>query len=116
MNQQTQNYQEHELLQCLEAHNIGTDYNDNPLTTMNIHSKYYNDEKFDDLKTHITDINSHNQLVALHLNIQSLPSKFEALEELINTSRWGILSPILGKIANPRIINAYPVSFRIICC
>ena len=73
------------MLQCLEAHNIGTDYNDNPLTTMNIHSKYYNDEKFDDLKTHITDINSHNQLVALHLNIQSLPSKFEALEELINT-------------------------------
>ena len=33
----------------------------------------------------ITDINSQNQLVALHLNIQSLPSKFEALEKLINT-------------------------------
>ena len=52
---------------------------------MGINSKYYNYENFNIMKNLFTHCNGDNQLTSLHINIQSLSAKHEALKELLNT-------------------------------
>ena len=52
--------------------------NDNPTNIQNIDSDYY------DLDTLSTNIKSKHEYTALHLNIQSLPAKFDKLKLLIS--------------------------------
>jgi hypothetical protein len=58
------------------------DHGDNPLTSIGINSQYYALPDLDNLYQCLIDP-GHTQLIALHLNIQSLPSKHNQLIDLL---------------------------------
>ena len=74
---------------------LSTDcYDDNPLTTHGIHSEYFD---FDSLKSLCEQVSyKERRLSVIHMNIQSLPSKFTKLKYFILiTSRAGFTCDVI---------------------
>ena len=81
-----------DLRKCLDNLNKSNDDpNDNPLTTMGINSQYYEIDSFNKLRDTLTGKNN-EQLIALHINIQSLSAKYDQLINLINELKTNHIS------------------------
>ena len=79
------NQREQDLNSYIDGTHGDNELNDNPLITMGIHSKYYDIGNVSMMKNLFAKKHSEDQLISLHINIQSLSAKYEALKELIKT-------------------------------
>ena len=79
------NQREQDLNSYIDGTHGDNELNDNPLINMGIHSKYYDIGNVSMMKNLFAKKHSEDQLISLHINIQSLSAKYEALKELIKT-------------------------------